>query len=285
MPGLFVIGTEPGIGKTTVAAALIAALNSRGRRVAVMKPIETGCEVLPSSPADGSTPAASAAAGGAPLDQESLDSLARLAQLAGPPPASVLADVSRELLRPTDAHLLMEAAGFDFDLDQVSPYRFGPALEPGVAARLAGTEIQVEHILHCQEAVAAAAEVMIVEGSAGLFDPLSPGLLTIDLISRMKLPVLLISGFSPGSISSCIMHIEALRRRDLQLTGLILNRREARSLPEHAANPFQVESYCGELVLGVFPFFTPDQLSDVNFLGERLAVHTDLSPLLDTLQA
>ena len=283
MSGLFVIGTEPRVGKTTVAAALITALNSRGRKVAVMKPIETGCEVLPSAPADGNSPTPCRDVGGAPLDRESLESLARLSQLAGPPPASHLADVPPELLRPVDAHHLMEAAHFDFDLDQVSPYRFGPALEPGVAARLAGTEIQVEQILHCQEALSAAAEVVIVEGSAGLFDPISPGLLTIDLIGRMKLPVLLISGFTPGSISSSIMHIDALRRRALPLIGLIFNRREARSLPEHAANPFQVESYCGELVLGVLPFFSPSQLTDLNFMGERLAVHVDLSPLLDTL--
>jgi len=39
---LFVTGTDTGVGKTTVACALAAAFARRGRRVAVMKPCETG---------------------------------------------------------------------------------------------------------------------------------------------------------------------------------------------------------------------------------------------------
>lgn len=40
---LFVTGTDTGVGKTTVAAALAARLVGEGRRVAVFKPVETGC--------------------------------------------------------------------------------------------------------------------------------------------------------------------------------------------------------------------------------------------------
>jgi dethiobiotin synthetase len=39
-----ITGTDTGVGKTTVAGAIAAALNRRGRRVAVSKPVETGCE-------------------------------------------------------------------------------------------------------------------------------------------------------------------------------------------------------------------------------------------------
>ena len=42
MKRLFVTGTDTGVGKTRVTAALAAAW-SKSRRVAVMKPIETGC--------------------------------------------------------------------------------------------------------------------------------------------------------------------------------------------------------------------------------------------------
>ena len=42
MSTLFVPGTDTGVGKTFVACALAAALRERGRRVAVMKPVETG---------------------------------------------------------------------------------------------------------------------------------------------------------------------------------------------------------------------------------------------------
>src|SRR5574337_1486822 len=41
--GLFVTGTDTGVGKTLVAAGLAHALRIRGIDVGVMKPVETGC--------------------------------------------------------------------------------------------------------------------------------------------------------------------------------------------------------------------------------------------------
>jgi dethiobiotin synthetase len=43
MTGCFVTGTDTGVGKTLITAALAHYLKQRGLRVAVMKPIETGC--------------------------------------------------------------------------------------------------------------------------------------------------------------------------------------------------------------------------------------------------
>ena len=42
--GYFVTGTDTGVGKTTVAVALIQAFRQRGLRVAAMKPVAAGCE-------------------------------------------------------------------------------------------------------------------------------------------------------------------------------------------------------------------------------------------------
>lgn len=44
MRGLFVTGTDTGVGKTVVAAAACAALRARGERVAAWKPVVTGTE-------------------------------------------------------------------------------------------------------------------------------------------------------------------------------------------------------------------------------------------------
>jgi dethiobiotin synthetase len=42
--GVFVTGTDTGVGKTVVAAAIAAALHARGERVAVFKPVLTGTD-------------------------------------------------------------------------------------------------------------------------------------------------------------------------------------------------------------------------------------------------
>jgi dethiobiotin synthetase len=46
--GLFVTGTDTGVGKTVVACALVRGLRAQGARVAVMKPVASGSERTPS---------------------------------------------------------------------------------------------------------------------------------------------------------------------------------------------------------------------------------------------
>ena len=41
--GIFITGTDTGVGKTVVSAGLAMALRNRGMRVGVMKPVATGC--------------------------------------------------------------------------------------------------------------------------------------------------------------------------------------------------------------------------------------------------
>lgn len=45
--GIFITGTDTGVGKTVVAAALVRGLVARGLRVAVMKPVASGSERTP----------------------------------------------------------------------------------------------------------------------------------------------------------------------------------------------------------------------------------------------
>lgn len=45
--GIFVTGTDTGVGKTVVSAALTRALAARGMRVAVMKPVASGSDPTP----------------------------------------------------------------------------------------------------------------------------------------------------------------------------------------------------------------------------------------------
>ncbi|MDH5680690.1 MAG: dethiobiotin synthase, partial [Spirochaetota bacterium] len=47
MPGLFITGTDTGVGKTIVTCGLGLSLKGMGYNVGVMKPIETGCEPDP----------------------------------------------------------------------------------------------------------------------------------------------------------------------------------------------------------------------------------------------
>jgi len=47
LPGLFVTGTDTGVGKTVLAASIVASLRSRGLPVRAFKPVITGLDDLP----------------------------------------------------------------------------------------------------------------------------------------------------------------------------------------------------------------------------------------------
>lgn len=47
MRGVFVTGTDTGVGKTVIACALVRGLRAAGQRVAVMKPVAAGAERTP----------------------------------------------------------------------------------------------------------------------------------------------------------------------------------------------------------------------------------------------
>jgi dethiobiotin synthetase len=70
--GLFVTGTDTGVGKTIVSAALLAAMAADGEPVRALKPVVTGLDEHPDGDADGVWPAdhelLAAAAGMAPDD-------------------------------------------------------------------------------------------------------------------------------------------------------------------------------------------------------------------------
>jgi dethiobiotin synthetase len=64
---LFVTGTDTGVGKTFVSCAIATALRQRGRRVGVVKPVETGVEHEPQE-SDDAIRLRTAAGDPAPLD-------------------------------------------------------------------------------------------------------------------------------------------------------------------------------------------------------------------------
>jgi dethiobiotin synthetase len=115
--GCFVTGTDTGVGKTVVAAAIVARLRERGVAVRALKPLITGLDDPPDSvwPRDhellaqaaGSTAQDTIIAGYGPAVSPHL-----AVELAGQPPLSVTqlaADV--RAATPADATLVVEAVG------------------------------------------------------------------------------------------------------------------------------------------------------------------------------
>ena len=101
-PGLFVTGTDTGVGKTWVAAGLLAALRRRGIDAVPMKPVQTGC-----------------AGRGAALRAPDLESSLAAAGLVPAPGERAL--MAPYLFRPAcSPHLAAERAGVRIDLARIA---------------------------------------------------------------------------------------------------------------------------------------------------------------------
>src|SRR3954453_1923308 len=85
------------------------------------------------------------------------------------PAVTGLAELEEDL---PDHELLRRSADWPQPAEAVSPYRFGPAVSPHLAAALAGIEIPESHLVAGAEATAASADVLVVEGVGGLLVPL-----------------------------------------------------------------------------------------------------------------
>jgi dethiobiotin synthase len=128
-------------------------------------------------------------------------------------------------------------------------------VSPHLAARLAGTRIDVAAVARLLPDDRSAR--WIVEGAGGALVPVNESELMTDLMARLALPVIVVSRSTLGTINHTLLTIEALRRRSLEVAGVIM------AGPANAENRLAIEQYGHIHVIGEMPPFdplTPDAL-------------------------
>jgi len=297
-----VVGTSTGIGKTTIASALVARIASMGYRVSGFKPIETGCLLsddsdlpIPGLPhvdeADRTTDDRQAAL-------KARQAIKRLQALTGSSSTAMNLDAPSSHLIPTDATILHKMTNIDIALDEINPFRYAAPVAPSVAARLAGRPVAVKDVLEKMTVFESRVDYLIIEGAGGLLVPINERELmvdymvaTADWVSRASngahsFTSLLVGASSLGTINHCLLTAEALATRRLSCCGIVLNRLEKELKPEEASNPDQIEAFCRDHraqscpVLGVFPYLDDIVRGDADQLANKINVHVDLAPVL-----
>lgn len=97
-------------------------------------------------------------------------------------------------------------------------YRLQLPASPHAAAAAANIRIQPERF-HLPQTN----NHLIVEGAGGLFVPLAPGFLLVDLLAQLQLATVVVSRHYLGSINHTLLTLEALQRRGLPIRGLVFN--------------------------------------------------------------
>ena len=126
-------------------------------------------------------------------------------------------------LRNEDVESLVAAGNVVAPREHVNPYCFGPPIAPHIAAAQAGVRIELGRIEQACRALAALADVVIVEGAGGFRVPLGRGLDTAQMAARLALPVVLVVGMRLGCLNHALLTAEAITASGLVLAGWVAN--------------------------------------------------------------
>ena len=122
-----------------------------------------------------------------------------------------------------DVAQLIAASNVAAPREHVNPYCFAPPIAPHIAALQAGVTISSDRIEQCFRALAARAQVVVVEGVGGFRVPLGAGADTAQLAARLALPVVLVVGVRLGCLNHALLSVEAMATRGLRLAGWVAN--------------------------------------------------------------
>ena len=210
LPGLFVVGTDTGVGKTRIAAAIARALHRSGRRVGVLKPVATGATLQPDGTwvADDATRLIAA-----------IDGTGRVATAEACPIA-----FAEPLAPPVAARRAGRLLGFA-EVEDASLRAIAAWADSG-------------------------AEVVVVEGVGGLLCPIAEGATVIDLAIQLDYPLVVVARRGLGTLNHTLLTVEAAVRRGLRVAGVILNGSDPTADPiAEATNPDELARRLGPIAV------------------------------------
>jgi dethiobiotin synthetase len=144
-----------------------------------------------------------------------------------------------------DAGFVTEACGTEAAATCLQ--RLEPALAPEVAAEREGVTLSYAEILSGCEQALADAECGVVEGIGGLRVPLADGREVVDLVDDLDLSALVVARSGLGTLNHTMLTVEALRRRQIPILGIVLNEYDGATIAERTNLPV-MEQMTGQTV-------------------------------------
>lgn len=132
----------------------------------------------------------------------------------------------------SDSSIYQKYSAVPLKEEHINSYSYKIPASPHYAARLEGEIINEQHIINHIEKLKTLYDFIICEGAGGLYVPINDerGTFLIDLIKQSKLPVLLVSKTTLGTINHTKLTMEALNTYEIPLLGIVLNGDEGTKL-------------------------------------------------------
>jgi dethiobiotin synthetase len=135
----------------------------------------------------------------------------------------------------SDPGVLLSAVGLPptpVGIERISPWRFRAALSPDRAAYHEGRRIDVDRVIaFCQSAVEQRRGILLVEGVGGIMAPLDERRTILDVMMALRLPLVLVAGSYPGSVSHTLTALDSLFRRDMNVLAIVVSETPGSPVP------------------------------------------------------
>jgi len=184
MKKIFITGTDTGVGKTYVTEKLLKQYQSLGYRVLGLKPIASGC----------------------------------------------FKNQQGELVND-DALILQAASSIQLPYSLINPFAFEPAIAPHIAAELIGQPLTQKNILlklntifnFLENSIQPPLDFIFIEGAGGWHLPLNHSELMSEVITELKIPVLLVIAMKLGCLNHGILTHQAIQNSGAEFLGWVPN--------------------------------------------------------------
>jgi dethiobiotin synthetase len=215
--GFFIIGSDTGVGKTIISAALIKAIGSIGLKACGMKPIETGCKKTEVK--------------------------------------SQKSKVKNNVLIPSDGTFLKNISNVNESIDLITPIRFESPLAPLPASEIDGREIDLNKIRDAYAELSKKYDVIITEGIGGLLVPIKNNYFVLDLAIEFNLPLIVASRPSIGTLNHTLLTVNYAIKEGLDVAGIIINYSQPpEGTLAEKTNPEVIKQISPVPLLGIFPY-------------------------------
>ncbi len=170
----------------------------------------------------------------------------------------------------TDSQTIHRLSGVKKEKILSEAYIFNKPVSPHWAAEIDGKEIEI-NLLNLPPIDSS----LVIETAGGLMVPITRNFLQIEQIKKWNLPVIIVCKSSLGTLNHTLLTIEALKKRDIKILGLIINGKK------HLDNPRTLKEFSKLPIIAEFPRLSNVDKNNLDRLWKELNIEKNLVSIIN----
>ena len=170
----------------------------------------------------------------------------------------------------TDSQSILRLSGIKKEKILKEAYIFEKPVSPHWAAEIDGKKIDI-NLLNLPKIDGS----IVIETAGGLMVPITRNFLQIDQIRKWNLPVIIVCRSSLGTLNHTLLTIEALKKRNIKILGLIINGEK------HLDNPKTLREFSKLPIIAEFPRLNNIDKNNLDRLWKELNREKNLASIIN----